>query len=81
MNSSRLRSAIEAPKLAITTMMACPCERSRENSTLSSNSASRAVKVMPTTSATSSGQPKDSGPMGATLPNIAPMALTTASVA
>ena len=81
MNSSRLLSAIEAPKLAITTMIAWPLARSRANSTMSSSSASRPVIAMPITVAAISGQPKERGAIGATLPNVAPMALTTASVA
>ena len=46
MNSSRLRSAIAAPKLAITSVMALPCRRSRLNSSASSASASSPVRTI-----------------------------------
>ena len=81
MNSSRLRSAIEAPKLAITTMIDWPRALSRANSTASSASAISPVSTMPASPATISGQPKDSGPSGAVAPNTAPIRPTSVSVA
>ena len=75
MNSRRLRSAIDAPKLAITITMALPRLRSFENNTRSRPSASRPVRSAATIPAMTTGQPKERGPMvPATPPSIMPSA-------
>ena len=77
MNSSRLRSAIEAPNEAMTTMIDCPRALSLENSSQSSTKASTAVAAIATAIAISKGQPKDNGPIGV----LPPRTPTTAKAA
>ena len=82
MNSSRLRSAIAAPKLAITMMIALPRLRRRLKRMASSASAKPPVRSIATAPATRSGQPNENGPIdviaGATRKPIAPMTTSVA---
>ena len=77
MNSKRLRSAIDAPNEAITTMIDWPLARSRANSSQSSTSASSAVSAIATIKAAIRGRPNDSGLIAVEPPN----APTTTSAA
>ena len=63
MNSRRLRSAMDAPKLAMTITMALPRLRSFENNRRSRPSASRPVRSAATIPAMTTGQPKERAPM------------------
>ena len=81
MNSSRLRSAIEAPKLAITMMMTAPRRsRSRPNSSASSSERQHAGQRHRDERRDRQDQPKENGPIGASSPpNTEPSAPATAS--
>ena len=66
MNSSRLRSAIEAPKLAITMMMAVPLRpQPREEQAVEGERQEAGQAMAAISPATSTGQPKENGPSGA----------------
>ena len=72
MNSSRLRIAIDAPKLAITMAMALPRRRSRLNKSQSRASAIDPVRSAAMIAARMSIQPKESAPIGAMVPVSVP---------
>ena len=79
-NSSRLRSAIEAPKLAITMTMALPRSRSLANRIRSSASARTPVSKAAITPARITGQPKDRLPSVPDPPMSAPIPAVSAKV-